>query len=433
MYRTLFFIPHEFAGIPLFGFGWLLGAIVLYAIAITIFSSRDPNRRSELFSTLGMCAIAAVVVAVVFPNVEIRNQADEPMGMAIRGYGVMMLLGVSAAVGLAIVRARKYGLGSETIMAAAPWLFVLGILGARAFYVIEYRDRFEHESMLQMLRSIVDFTRGGIVVYGSLIGGFVGLVLFCRRHSLPFFRMADIIIPCVFIGLFFGRMGCVMNGCCYGGRCEPSAYSMQFPKGSPVYEDQARSGDLLGLVVDWGDSDKSDSARLGKIVEVVPASLAAEAGVEPGGEVRIQLERPAPEDTDLTLPIDDTSGLGIAMFVDGKTYRWKADQLPQRANSVAPAQLYSSVLGLAMAVMLMVISPWIRREGALMGIGFAGYAVVRFGLESIRSDEPGQFGTGLTISQWVSIFVFVGSIGLLIYLYRRPLKTADPATVTASP
>lgn len=433
MYRTLFFIPHEFAGIPLFGFGWLLGAIVLYAIAVTIFSSRDPERRSELMGTLGMCAIGAVVVALVFPNVEIRNQAGEPMGMAIRGYGFMMLLGVSAAVGLAVLRARKYGLGSEVIMSAAPWLFVLGILGARAFYVIEYRDRFEHESFIQMLGSIIDFTRGGIVVYGSLIGGFLGLVLFCRRHQLPFFRMADIIIPCVFVGLFFGRLGCVMNGCCYGGRCEPDAYSLQFPKGSPVYEDQARSGDLLGLSVQWEPGDKVDASREGKILDVLPSSLAADAGIEPGGRVKIQLERPAAGDANLKLANDDTRSLGIAAFVDGKTYRWRADQLPDRANSVAPAQLYSSALGLTMAVFLLTISHWIRREGVLMGIGFAGYAVIRFGLEAIRSDEPGQFGTTLTISQWVSVVVFIASLALLAYLVTKSPGTESEATVAGSP
>ena len=119
MYRTLFFIPHEFAGIPLFGVGWLLGAVVLYAISSLVFATRDPARRAERMSSLWMSAVAAAAIVFVFPKVEILDQRGEPIGMAIRGYGVMMMLGVLSAVGFAIIRAKRRGLSADTILAAA--------------------------------------------------------------------------------------------------------------------------------------------------------------------------------------------------------------------------------------------------------------------------------------------------------------------------
>ncbi|MEZ6088246.1 MAG: hypothetical protein R3C05_09530 [Pirellulaceae bacterium] len=71
-----------------------------------------------------------------------------------------------------------------------------------------------------------------------------------------------------------------------------------------------------------------------------------------------------------------------------------------------------------MAIALLIISRKLRREGVLMSLGFTNLCGCQFGLEAIRSDEPGQFGTNLTISQWVSIFVFIASLSLIIYLIK---------------
>lgn len=423
MQRTLFFIPHSLYGIPVFGFGWALGILVI-AFLLWLWMMRREGRSlaGEIRQNGLLWGIAAVVVAFVLPAVEIQSYGGgPPVGIAVRGYGVMLLLGVASGVGLALLRARRAGIAADDIFGLALWLFVGGIGGARLFYIIEYRDHFVGEDLGATIRRLVDFTRGGLVVYGSIIGGTAAMVLYCLRRRISPLRMGDVIIPCLFLGLFFGRIGCLMNGCCYGGRCEDGPMALKFPAGSPVYSRQLTEGELLGLTIDpVGAGRAGGEETVGRITHVAPGSPAARRGIEPGSTVsRIQLAPPPSSTVDPGTPADDTSQLSVVAVVDGQPVAWHADELPRQALPVRPAQLISSALGLTICILLLLVSRWVPlRDGALMAIGFTLYAVGRFGLEMVRSDEPGQFGTWLTISQWVSLVVVTLSLLLMIYIYR---------------
>jgi phosphatidylglycerol:prolipoprotein diacylglycerol transferase len=115
------------------------------------------------------------------------------------------------------------------------------------------------------------------------------------------------------------------------------------------------------------------------------------------------------------------------MQIDGIRYGWPASQLPEVALPVRPAQIISSLSALGICLGLLALSPFCRRDGLLVVAGFAGYAVVRFGLEMIRNDEPGQFGTGLTISQLVSLVTFSGALVLLWVILRRQPQNFPPS------
>ncbi len=108
------------------------------------------------------------------------------------------------------------------------------------------------------------------------------------------------------------------------------------------------------------------------------------------------------------------------MIADGVEVFWNADQLPSVALPVKPSQIISSLSGLVICVFLLLLS-WLLRlpDGVLSGIGVATYAIARFGEEVIRSDEPGQFGTNLSISQWVSLWIFPVAVGGIIYIYFK--------------
>ncbi len=138
MLRTLFLIPHEIAGIPVFGVGWVLGALVLAAIAVTLFLVARKQDVKEFWLQNGsLLVIASVIVVFVLPRVELPSVNGEPAGMAVRGYGVMMLLGISASIGLAVLRGRRYGISDDVMLGIAPALIAGGLIGARLFYVIE--------------------------------------------------------------------------------------------------------------------------------------------------------------------------------------------------------------------------------------------------------------------------------------------------------
>ncbi|NND96398.1 MAG: diacylglyceryl transferase [Pirellulaceae bacterium] len=424
MRRTLLLIPHEIAGIPIFGIGWLLGLIVIALVVRLVIAKRSGQSLGQsVGGEILMWGIVAAAVVFVLPAVELKTAHGEPVGMAIRGYGVMLLAGVSSAVGLAAYRAKNRNIDPDVIYSLAPWVFVGGIAGARIFYLVQYRDKFQWDSIGWYMRNLFSFTEGGLVVYGSFIGGFLAGVFFITRHKLPLLRLGDAIIPCMFLGVFLGRIGCLMNGCCYGGRCEDGWAALRFPAGSAVYGEQLADGELLGLDV---------HPLTGRIENVHSGSLAAQAGIEPGSSFDgVQLDPIPLADAPHDLPVEEILP-GITATVDGRTYRWSPSELPKSALPVQAAQLISSISALTLCLLLCGLSYVFRKEGAIMMLGFAGYATLRFILEMVRVDEAGQFGTLLTISQWVSVVVFLLSAAGMIWVYRRPstgsaLPGPDPA------
>jgi len=400
MRRTLFLIPHEIAGIPIFGIGWILGLMVIMAVGVCVYRFRQGESIGQYWSRQGMLwVVFAVAIGIILPSVELVNVQGEAVGLAIRGYGVMLLSGIIAAVWLAIERARRYGISEEVIVGIAPWAVLGGILGARLFYVIEYRDQFFDGDWLASLKRVVNFTQGGLVVYGSFIGGFVAGALYVLRNRLPLLKLGDVVVPTLFIGLALGRFGCLLNGCCYGGDCDDGWAALRFPNGSPVYQDQLSSGKLIGVQL---SSDRN------QIQAVAAGSLAAARGLNPGDAVERLGPIRSPELADPRRPEEEVP-LGLIAVVDGVEHYWSAKDLPAVAEPVLGTQVMSAIGGLSLCIGLCIASRFIRREGLVMFIGFTGYAIMRFAMEMLRNDEPGQFGTTLTISQWVSIVVLVGS------------------------
>ncbi|HBV62473.1 MAG TPA: diacylglyceryl transferase [Rhodopirellula sp.] len=416
MQRTLVLIPHEIAGIPVFGMGWLLFAILI-ALALRLLIAKLQG--AAVFETLSrewpVWALMSGIVWFVLPRVELTNVDQEPIGMAIRGYGVMLLLAVGSAVGLAAYRARRQGFDPEVIYSVAPWVFAGGILGARTFYVIQYRDSFIADTWSQTALNMLKFTEGGLVVYGSFIGGILAGSIYLYRKKLPWLKFGDVIVPCMFLGVFIGRLGCVMNGCCYGGRCEDNQFALKFPPNSPVYEDQWRSGELLGFRFD-------PETRL--ITSISPDGLAERAGINAGQKVDTLDRDYTPLATaSRDIPAEDAR-TGVVATIDGRRYRWSPRELPKTALPVFAAQILSSVSSLLLCLGLCMIPVQRFREGTVMMLGFASYAVLRFVLELVRVDESGQFGTDFSISQWVSICVLAGSLIGLGFLYSRKQATA---------
>ena len=91
----------------------------------------------------------------------------------------------------------------------APYLIICGIIGARLYYVI-FSDY--SYSFVEILR-IWD---GGLAVYGGVIGGALGVAIYCLIHKKNFLDVADVIAPSLILGQAIGRIGCYFAGCCYG-------------------------------------------------------------------------------------------------------------------------------------------------------------------------------------------------------------------------
>lgn len=433
MRQTLFLIPQAWLEGPLL-MGWLvLGLIIMAAMWIRF------GGKSEAIGFLPIYGVVAAMLYFIAPRIGITdiNPADPEgpeikVGLAIRGYGVMMLAGIFAGVGLSVYRGQRQGFHPEKVMALAFWMCISGVVGARLFYVIQKRDQFGG-SIPQMLGEMINMTQGGLVVYGSLIGATLGGAFYLWYTKIPMLKMADIAMPGMLVGLALGRIGCLMNGCCFGGVCDVPQIAQQFPAGSPPYLRQIETGELLGIeAVTQAGTDALPEPTAGSerfAVSVDTGSLAEEAGVEPERWFAVGFTSNRP---DKELRAIKQQGLeidsAVAINQDDEWYSIPLKNLPDKSLGVYPTQILAAINAALLAALLWWYFPFRWRDGQVFALGIILYSTTRFCLELIRRDEAGQFGTELTISQWVSLIVIVGGVLLFIFGPRRTLENQASQT-----
>lgn len=413
MRQTLFYIPNEFAGLPLFGFGWLLILWIIGCIVFMVYLLRNQGWTQETRSFIPFMGMVAAAFAFVLPLVA------KPEGLPIRGYGVLLLVATVAGLSLAFYRAKKVGLSSEVISNLAFYMFVAGIAGARLFYIIQYWDNiYDSGSMVRTIGNVLNFVEGGLVVYGSLIGALAAAIWFLRSQRLPLLPIADLIAPSLVLGLAIGRIGCLMNGCCYGGICD-QPWALTFPVESPPYYDQHRNGAFYGFKIGVDEQNRP------MIASVEPNGPAELAGLKSGGmlEMVASNQTSTIEEAQASLGL---SGTAVHLVVDGKPYSFAIEGLPERTKPIHPTQLYSSVNAIFLCLLTLAYFPYRQRDGEVFALLIAAYAVTRFLLEVIRTDEIGFGGTGLTISQNVSVVMLLGVAALVFYLWRQPKTSFWP-------
>ncbi len=130
--------------------------------------------------------------------------------VTIYGYGLMIAIGIIAAYTVAEFRAKRKGLNHELIFNLTIWCLIGGILGAKVLFLItELKDIIADPSLL------LDISHG-FVVYGGIIGGIFSGYLYIRIKKLNFLQYFDLVMPSIALAQGFGRIGCLLAGCCYG-------------------------------------------------------------------------------------------------------------------------------------------------------------------------------------------------------------------------
>ena len=129
----------------------------------------------------------------------------------VRTYGLLLAVAFLVGTWLALREARRLGLDEDHLVTVILVTLVASILGARALYVLEHIADYR-----QSWGSVLAVWQGGLTLYGGIVGGTVAGLWTARRLRLPMWTVADALAPSVALGTTFGRVGCFLNGCCYG-------------------------------------------------------------------------------------------------------------------------------------------------------------------------------------------------------------------------
>jgi phosphatidylglycerol:prolipoprotein diacylglycerol transferase len=312
--------------------------------------------------------------------------------LTVKSYGTMMVIAFLVAISLIRRLSRSFTPDPQYVTNAALYSLIAGVVGARLFYVIHHFNEFQGRFL-----SVFAIWKGGLELLGGILLAIAVIGFYARYHKLPVRRYLDILAIGLMLALVFGRIGCFLNGCCFG---KPTnlPWAVRFPYGSYAYSSQIypnpernRSQPQLKLPEEFFGYYYKDGK---KFYDLKPYK-------------------------DLT-----------------QEQKYMVDKGPYCCLPVHPTQLYSSVKGAVLALILYLF--WRRnqkagdsknhkklftRPGCTFGLMFILYGITRFFMEFIRDDNPFEFD-GLTISQNIGIAMIV--FGVLLMIIFEKMKPQQP-------
>ena len=316
--------------------------------------------------------------------------------LTVKSYGLMMVIGFLTAVSIIRRLSRRITPNPQLITNAALYSLIAGVVGARLFYVVHYLDKFRENPL-----SDFAFWQGGLELLGGVLLAITVIILYMRDHKLPIRRYLDILAIGLMAALAFGRIGCFLNGCCFGKPTQVP-WAVCFPYGSPAYQSQVESN--------------------------------------------LQRNRPEPQ---LELPADffgyvQRDGLWYSAL---KPYedltseqKFVVEKGPFQCLPVHPTQLYSSANGAVLCLILYLLwrksrkinqtrkTSSLLKPGGTFGLMFVLYGVTRFFMEFVRDDNPFEFDS-LTVSQNISVVMVVLGVALMAAFSRARPDNIPPETL----
>jgi phosphatidylglycerol:prolipoprotein diacylglycerol transferase len=311
----------------------------------------------------------------------------------IYSYGLMLAIGFLGAIYLARFLGRRAGIDPEIFVNAGMLAMISGVAGARLSHIIENWSTFTRAdlSWTTNLWHMVNIRAGGLTYYGGFLLGTPSVLLYLRHKKVPLRLACDIVAPCIMVALGVGRIGCFLNGCCFGAVAGPGALlTVSYPYWSIPYQQQ----------LDEGKIDPTG----------VPPQLRDASGqlADPQNLLRAAAGNPA------------------------KIISLKQAIAKQRSLSVQPSQLYSTVTAWLIALLCVWFLYLPHAPGRVFALMMIVEGPSRFLLELLRVEPPvlGQ----MSLSMVLGIGIFAAGIVLWIVLGMRDrgVSRVSPLVWTAA-
>ncbi len=308
--------------------------------------------------------------------------------LTVKSYGLMMVVGFLAAVTLIRYLSRSFTKDPQHITNAALYSLIAGVIGARLFFVIHYPDSFRDDPL-----SVFAIWKGGLELLGGVLLAIAVIFLYIRYHKLPLRHYLDALAVGLMLALVFGRIGCFLNGCCYGKPTD-LPWGVRFPYGSFAYRSQVQPDVERG--------------RLEPHLDLPPEFFGyydGDGNYDPGLKPKAQL---TPEQ------------------------REQVTHGPYRCLPVHPTQLYTSASAGVLCLILYLF--WRRSQkaermgryafatkpGSVFGLMFVVYGIMRFLMEMLRDDNPFEIDH-LTIAQLLGIgLIILGAALVVLFALVKP-------------
>ncbi len=305
-------------------------------------------------------------------------------------YGPMLVVGFLVAITLIRLLSRNFKTDPQHITNAALYALIGGVVGARVFYVIHYCEKYQ-DSFLDVFR----VWQGGLELLGGVVVAVAVILIYMIYHKLPIRHYLDVLAIGLMAALVFGRIGCFLNGCCFGKPTD-SPCSVRFPYDSYPYNSQVNP-DLK--------RNRSES----------------------------QLKLPIYYFTYI-----DDNGYGYLKPFHELSTKQQSEVLEgkYRCLPVHPTQLYTSASAAFLCLLLYLF--WRRSQksagrfltspGSTFSLMLILYGIMRFIIEYLRDDNPFEYGwwavyKGGTVSQNLAIYMTVlGVVLIVIFQFIKPVN-----------
>jgi phosphatidylglycerol:prolipoprotein diacylglycerol transferase len=361
----------------------------------------------------------------------------------------MMMIGFLGAILWACRRCQKSGGNPDIILNCGFIALIGGVVGARAMYVMHYWNQFGGQaSAWATFWSVVDVRKGGLEFYGGFVLAMIGIVgyLVLWRHSLRWYL--DIMAPSAMVGLAFGRVGCLLNGCCWGD-VSHVPWAVTFPYASPPQMAQWQGGDpRAGLPAELMYTMPGGYAFLiqrenlrASAADVQAADMAAKAAEAELAKAQQELaaapKNSAQERAVRTKVATALKATETLMDVRGQMAKFgltlpqlEAKAAAHRSLPVHPTQAYSTITAGLLALILDRIYWRRRRDGQVVCALLLMEPIARYLIETLRADNPIDT-FGFTVSQAIAVGLTL--TGLIGFFVLRALPARSPRAVVWIP
>jgi phosphatidylglycerol:prolipoprotein diacylglycerol transferase len=230
LYRVLF----DFGYVAIHPFNHVvlpLVSLIFLSIGFSFAASRKLKWPLQIIIAIIFAAVGDVIAYflfdIIYNNVSYQGQplserfpAGTEYPIVIYSYGFMLMVAFVVGTIFLILEGKRDGISSDVILDMMTFVIVGSIIGARIVYILLMPEEFKPVEVApgEFLPAAPwwDITRGGLSIHGGIFGALLLGIIFVKIKRLSFWKMADFTIVAVPLGIFFGRIGCFLNGCCYG-------------------------------------------------------------------------------------------------------------------------------------------------------------------------------------------------------------------------